>query len=37
MMDDNLEFEDHERIEMQILRLSAVPDEEEETLGPQPK
>ena len=36
MMDDNLEFEDQERIEMQILRLSAVPDEEAETLGPEP-
>ena len=37
MMDDNLEFEEAERIEMQILRLNAVPDVEEETLGPAPK
>ena len=32
MMEYNLEFEDQERIEIQILRLNTVPDEEEEQL-----
>jgi len=36
MMDDNLEFGDHERIEIQIMRLHSVPEPTEESLGAEP-
>jgi len=37
MMDNNLDMDDLERIEFQILRLTAVPEENVESLTPEPR